>query len=111
MVSSSLRSRSVRTSASYASQLRAALPVPPYTTRSSGRSATSGSRLFMSMRSAASCCQPLQEIEVPRGACTRRDVEPRGCGTVVVIGLAELPIGNGIRQGDDVRGQHAILVE
>jgi hypothetical protein len=30
------------------------LPVPPYTTRSSGRSATSGSRLFISIRRAAS---------------------------------------------------------
>src|SRR5260370_39808546 len=37
-------------------------------TRSAGRSATSGSRLFISMRSAASCCQPLQEIVAPRGA-------------------------------------------
>src|SRR6266446_1550311 len=36
--------------------------------RSAGRSATSGSRLFISMRSAASCCQPLQESVVPRGA-------------------------------------------
>ena len=43
-------------------------PVPPYTTRSSGRSATSGSRLFMSIRSAASCVQPLQDRSRPRGA-------------------------------------------
>src|ERR1700682_1018862 len=35
--------------------------------RSSGFSATSGSRLFISIRSAASCCHPLQEIAVPRG--------------------------------------------
>src|SRR5687768_11473066 len=34
----------------------------------SGRSATSGSRLFISMRRAASCCQPRQLISVPRGA-------------------------------------------
>src|SRR5438270_13133149 len=67
-VSSCARLRSERTIASKASQLRAARPVPPYTTRSSGRSATSGSRLFISIRSAASCCQPLQESEVPRGA-------------------------------------------
>src|SRR5258706_10085332 len=33
----------------------------------SGRSATSGSRLFISIRSAASCCHPRQEISVPRG--------------------------------------------
>src|SRR6185436_11676720 len=36
--------------------------------RSSGRSATSGSRLFISMRRAASCCQPRQERVGPRGA-------------------------------------------
>jgi hypothetical protein len=69
-VSSSPRSRSSRTIASNASQLRAAFPVPPYTTRSSGRSATSGSRLFISMRIAASCCHPLHVISVPWGART-----------------------------------------
>src|SRR6185437_7428327 len=58
------------TIASNASQLRAALPVPPYTTRSSGRSATSGSRLFISIRIAASCCHPLQVISLPCGART-----------------------------------------
>src|SRR5947207_398453 len=42
--------------------------MPPYTMSCSGRSATSGSRLFISIRSAASCCQPLHEISVPRGA-------------------------------------------
>ncbi len=67
-VSSSSRSRSVRTSASYAGQLRAALPVPPYTTRSSGRSATSGSRLFISIRSGASVCQDLAVSSVPWAA-------------------------------------------
>src|SRR4029077_791322 len=67
-VSSSARVRSVRQIASNAGQSRAAFPVPPYTTRSWGRSATSGSRLFMSMRSAASCFQPLQRRSVPRGA-------------------------------------------
>src|SRR5215212_1620665 len=54
--------------ASNAGQLRAARPEPPYTIRSSGRSATSGSRLFISIRSAASCGQPLQESVTPRGA-------------------------------------------
>src|SRR5690349_15778532 len=34
----------------------------------SGFSATSGSRLLWSMRRAASCCHPLQETSVPRGA-------------------------------------------
>ena len=37
-----------------------------------GRSATSGSRLFISIRSAASCGQPRQESSVPRGARTSR---------------------------------------
>jgi hypothetical protein len=73
IVSSSARSRRVRTIASNASQERAARPVPPYTTRSSGRSATSGSRLFISIRSAASCCQPRQESSGPRGARMVRD--------------------------------------
>ena len=68
------RSAARATMASNAGQLRAALPEPPYTTRSSGRSATSGSRLFISIRSAASCGQPLQESVVPRGARTRREV-------------------------------------
>src|SRR6478735_3289853 len=36
--------------------------------RSSGFSATSGSRLLWSMRRAASCCHPLQLIWRPRGA-------------------------------------------
>src|SRR5580698_9621198 len=38
----------------------------------SGCSATSGSRLFMSIRMAASCGQPLQVSAVPRGARTSR---------------------------------------
>src|SRR2546427_5866215 len=46
-------------------QSRTAFPVPPYTTRSWGRSATSGSRLFMSIRSAASWIQPLHSSLVP----------------------------------------------
>jgi len=47
-------------------------PPPPYTTRSSGRSATSGSRLFISMRSGASVCQLFALSSVPRGARTSR---------------------------------------
>ena len=43
--------------------------------RSSGRSATSGSRLFISMRSAASCGHPLQERV---GAARRADVAAEG---------------------------------
>jgi hypothetical protein len=72
-VSSFSRRLSVATMASKHSQLRAAFPVPPYTMSWSGRSATSGSRLFISIRSAASCCHPRHEISVPRGARTTRE--------------------------------------
>src|SRR5215471_12154205 len=40
--------------------------------RSAGFSATSGSRLFSSIRRAASCCHPRQRREVPRAARTTR---------------------------------------
>ena len=66
-VSSCSSDCSDRTIASNDSQFRAAFPDPPYTTSSSGRSATSGSRLFISIRIAASCGQPLQVSAVPRG--------------------------------------------
>jgi hypothetical protein len=49
-VSSGASLRSESRMASNDGQLRAALPMPPYTTSSSGFSATSGSRLFWSMR-------------------------------------------------------------
>src|SRR5580698_3276253 len=42
----------------------------------SGCSATSGSRLFISIRMAASCGQPLQLRSVPRGARTGRGPAP-----------------------------------
>ena len=42
--------------------------MPPYTTRSSGRSATSGSRLFWSIRNAASCGHPRPSARRPWGA-------------------------------------------
>ena len=58
--------------ASYAAHDRAARPVPPYTTRSSGRSATSGSRLFINIRIGASVCQDRAVSCVPRGARTSR---------------------------------------
>ena len=58
--------------ASKHSQLRAARPVPPYTTRLSGSSATSGSRLFIRQRSTASVCQLRQLSSVPRAARTGR---------------------------------------
>ena len=58
----------VRTSASYDSQLRAAFPVPPYTTSSAGFSAFSGSRLFISIRSGASVCHDRAVSSVPWAA-------------------------------------------
>ena len=48
--------------------MRAAFPEPPYTTSSSGRSATSGSRLLSSIRSGASVDQERAFNSVPRGA-------------------------------------------
>src|SRR5688572_28367848 len=75
-VSSSPSTRSSRTIASKASHDRTARPVPPYTTRWSGSSATSGSRLFMSIRRAASWAQPRQVNSGPRGARTGRGPEP-----------------------------------
>src|SRR4051794_38521974 len=59
---------SVRTIASYASHDRAARPVPPYTTSSSGCSATSGSRLFISIRLAASAPQLFAVRSAPLAA-------------------------------------------
>jgi hypothetical protein len=52
---------------SSASKFLAALPRPPYTIKSSGRSATSGFKLFNNMRNAASCTQPLQLSVLPVG--------------------------------------------
>src|SRR5262245_21507865 len=49
--------------------------MPPYTTRSAGRSATSGSRLFISMRKGASVSQLRADSAGPRGARTTRAVE------------------------------------
>src|SRR5690606_28398356 len=63
-------------------QSRAARPMPPYTTRSSGRSATSGSRLFWITRYAASVSQERQDSSLPRGARMLRDGSWRGSGRV-----------------------------
>ncbi len=71
-VSSSFRRRSTERIVSKASQLRAALPMPPYTTSLSGCSATSGSRLFCSIRNGASVNQLPQFRDLPRGARTTR---------------------------------------
>src|SRR5665648_1039265 len=70
---------------------------------SSGASATSGSRLFMNMRRAASCCQPLQLIAVPRGARTGR--EPAGFMDPVVFTCRLVS-----RVGDRVRQSPAVIV-
>src|ERR1700730_2528290 len=53
------------------SQPCAARALPPWKRSSPGCSATSGSRLFISMRKAASCAQPLHESVIPRGARIR----------------------------------------
>src|SRR5207247_6495249 len=51
---------------------------PPSTTRSWARAATSGSRLFISMRSAASCGHARHESVDPRGALiSRAPMRPR----------------------------------
>ena len=71
-VSSSSRSRSVSTMRSKHSQSLAARPSPPYTTSSPGRSATSGSRLFISMRSGASVSQLRALNSGPTGERTTR---------------------------------------
>src|SRR5687767_283440 len=63
------------------SQSRAARPMPPYTTRSCGRSATCGSRLFMIMRSGASVSQLLALISGPRGARMMRAESERFMNT------------------------------
>ena len=58
--------------ASKASHDLAACPRPPYTTSSSGFSATSGSRLFSRQRSAASWSHPLARSVDPLAARTVR---------------------------------------
>src|ERR1051325_5314705 len=53
----------------------------------SGCSATSGSRLFMSMRSAASCCHPRQESSSPRGARMTRGEATGGIVAVMACNI------------------------
>src|ERR1700760_485674 len=103
-VSSSAGSRSGASGASCAGQVRAALPVPPYTTRSSGRSATSGSRLFISIRRGASCCQPLQEISLPRAARTGRAPVVVAMTSALADACAREPLLRDIRQVRASRG-------
>src|SRR5277367_2796615 len=71
-VSSSVKVFKVSTMRSKQFQSRAARPMPPYTTSSAGFSATSGSRLFISMRNGASVNQERALRVVPRGARMRR---------------------------------------
>src|SRR5690554_5335405 len=54
--------------------------MPPYTTSSSGRSATSGSRLFWIIRYGASASHERQLSSVPRGARMLREGSRRGSG-------------------------------
>src|SRR5207248_2525747 len=102
---------------SNAGQLRVACPVPLYTTRSSGRSATSGSRLFMSMRSVASCCQPLQLSTVLCGVriTCALDSPVAGLACVEVIRIlskrAESAALNRRRQELDIGRQNTIASE
>src|SRR5215467_16045993 len=64
----------------------------------SGCSATSGSRLFMSMRMAASCGQSRHDKAVPRGARTGRG--PAGTWPVVPVIRANL-LGHAVEQAED----------
>src|SRR4051795_5518642 len=110
-VSSSSRSRRLARIASYAGQVRAALPVPPYTTSSSGRSATSGSRLFISIRSGASVCQLPAVSSVPVAARTVRLVEllmgsPSGWS---VTGKGSVERADRVLDGGDERPRTDVL--
>nr|WP_234753995.1 hypothetical protein [Arthrobacter ramosus] len=89
-VSSFSRVSRVRVIASNAAQDRAARPVPPYTTRASGRSATSGSRLFINMRNGASVCQLLAVSSVPRAARTGRAPVVKSAGAMVTPSSLEV---------------------
>src|SRR5690606_13389635 len=83
---------------------------PPYTTRSSGRSATSGSRLFWSIRYGASVSQERQLSAAPRGARTVRDGSWRtGMGGSPVGGTADYRIARkeDARHGAGRRGANA----
>ena len=65
-------------------QSRAARPIPPYTTSSAGFSATSGSRLFISMRSGASVIQVRALKVLPRAA--RMSLGFRGASMLILQG-------------------------
>ncbi len=67
-VSSSVNFFNVSTIRSKQFQSRAARPMPPYTTSSAGFSATSGSKLFISIRSGASVIQVRALKVLPRAA-------------------------------------------
>jgi hypothetical protein len=88
----------VSTMVSNASQLRAARPVPPYTMSSSGFSATSGSRLFSSIRSTASWTQPRQRSVEPRAARIVR-AAPGPAATVALMARDSIAPQATVRRG------------
>src|SRR5690348_6806120 len=100
MVSSFSSERSVLTRASYDSQLRAAFPVPPYTTRSSGRSAFSGSRLFINIRSGASVCHDFAVRSVPWAAWIG------SLGFVVVMAFSSSTCSPPVQRNREARRQY-----
>src|SRR4051812_4686047 len=78
--------------------------------RSSGRSATSGSRLLWSMRSAASWIHPLQRSSGPLGAWTGRGLPPRFSASAsrsiaMNRGLAQEPGADYLRAASGRRDQ------
>src|SRR5690606_12722600 len=110
-VSSGSRRFKQRTIPSNAAHDRAAWPRPPYTTSRAGSSATSGSRLFISMRSAASASQVLQVRVGPWGARTvRGGAAPPGRSSFGLMALptnvsascAEATAGDELLEGVDV---------
>src|SRR4029434_6022015 len=80
----------------------AACPRPPYTTSASSFSATSGSRLFISIRIAASACQVLHVRCPPRGARTVRPLRPpTECASLASADADRPGVAEEERGGDD----------
>src|SRR5699024_8674211 len=88
--------------------------MPPYTTNSCGCSATSGSRLFMSMRNGASVSQLLQVSFVPVGAAMERleswrglvsDMAPPvGSGAAVALCVRRFSVDDALTQASGLHG-------
>src|SRR4051812_40072083 len=121
-VSSSWSSRNAPTMRSKLSQSRAARPMPPYTTSSCGFSATSGSRLFISIRNGASVSQLLADLSGPRGARMRRALSMRV--RVIASSFEHCDFGEGhadvgskfavadqLRRERDLGGEVAVVLE